>query len=262
MLFIGCLSSPFFDLFFQKTVSTNVFNISHVTYLELWFTWMHSSRHWCRIWSPLVDVDYCSDGLEERSPYDEWRLRAIFFRAWRWSLLWRLRRSPASFRSSWLVLHATFSYKVFLDHIHNICFFVWDVAIHLLLGLANIYKETKRKLRLAKTKLDWFFYRGWSKSRDAKEKSIEKLKMFTNAILNWILITCYPATAPEKGASWQLIVVSKFVWICKHTNPRHSQGTLLPLSVNLRYRIRGTMCNARSNLISGKHFDLEKGFCI
>jgi hypothetical protein len=28
-----------------------------------------------------------------------------------------------------------------------------------------------------------------------------------------------------------------------------SQGTLLPLSVNTRYRISGTMCNARSNLI-------------
>jgi hypothetical protein len=41
-----------------------------------------------------------------------------------------------------------------------------------------------------------------------------------------------------------------------------SQGTLLPSSVNPRYRICGTMCNARSNLISGKHFDLEKGFCI
>jgi hypothetical protein len=43
---------------------------------------------------------------------------------------------------------------------------------------------------------------------------------------------------------------------------RRSQGTLLPLSVNPRYRIYGTMCNAISNLISRKHFDLVKGFCI
>jgi hypothetical protein len=43
---------------------------------------------------------------------------------------------------------------------------------------------------------------------------------------------------------------------------RRSQGTLLPLSVNPRYRIRGTMCNSISNLISGKHFDLENRFCI
>jgi hypothetical protein len=43
---------------------------------------------------------------------------------------------------------------------------------------------------------------------------------------------------------------------------RCSQGTLLPLSVNPRYRICGRLCNARFNLISGKHFDLEKGFCI
>jgi hypothetical protein len=41
-----------------------------------------------------------------------------------------------------------------------------------------------------------------------------------------------------------------------------SQGTLLPLRVNLRYQIRGTMCNARSNPISGKHFDLKKEFCL
>jgi hypothetical protein len=40
------------------------------------------------------------------------------------------------------------------------------------------------------------------------------------------------------------------------------KGPFFPRVVNLRYRIRGTMCNARSNLISGKHFDLEKGFCI
>jgi hypothetical protein len=35
-----------------------------------------------------------------------------------------------------------------------------------------------------------------------------------------------------------------------------------PRLVNPRYRIRGTMRNARSNLISEKHFDLENGFCI
>jgi hypothetical protein len=38
---------------------------------------------------------------------------------------------------------------------------------------------------------------------------------------------------------------------------RRSQGTLLPC-VNPRYRICGTMCNARSNLIRRKHFDLER----
>jgi hypothetical protein len=40
------------------------------------------------------------------------------------------------------------------------------------------------------------------------------------------------------------------------------KGPFFPRVVNPRYRIRGTMCNARSNLISGKHFDLEKGLCI
>jgi hypothetical protein len=39
-------------------------------------------------------------------------------------------------------------------------------------------------------------------------------------------------------------------------------GPFFPRVVIPRYRIRGTMCNARSNLISRKHFDLEKGVCI
>jgi hypothetical protein len=40
------------------------------------------------------------------------------------------------------------------------------------------------------------------------------------------------------------------------------KGPFFPRVVNPRYQICGTMCNARSNIISGKHFDLEKGFCI
>jgi hypothetical protein len=40
------------------------------------------------------------------------------------------------------------------------------------------------------------------------------------------------------------------------------KGPFFPRVVNPRYRIRGTMCNTRSNRISRKHFDLEKGFCI
>jgi hypothetical protein len=40
------------------------------------------------------------------------------------------------------------------------------------------------------------------------------------------------------------------------------KGPFFPQVVNPRYRICGTMCNARSNLISRKHFDLERGFCI
>jgi hypothetical protein len=40
------------------------------------------------------------------------------------------------------------------------------------------------------------------------------------------------------------------------------KGPFFPRVVNPRYQIRGTMCNARSNLISGKHLDLENGFCI
>jgi hypothetical protein len=40
------------------------------------------------------------------------------------------------------------------------------------------------------------------------------------------------------------------------------QGSLLPLSVSPRYRICGTMCNAISNLISGKYLISRGCFCI
>jgi hypothetical protein len=72
----------------------------------------------------------------------------------------------------------------------------------------------------------------------------------------------FPATVPKKGLVDGICLYQTSFGLASEQVLRHSQGTLLPLSVNPRYRIRGTMCNARSNLISGKHFDLEKGFCI
>jgi hypothetical protein len=45
--------------------------------------------------------------------------------------------------------------QFFLDHPQNICFLLLEI-----------------------------FFRGWSKSRDAKEKSRENSKIFTNAILD------------------------------------------------------------------------------
>jgi hypothetical protein len=120
------------------------------------------------------------------------------------------------------VLHITFACKIFLDHPQSICFlFVGDVAVHLRLGLAinKIYTQTKRKLGFSTT-LDWFFFFwGWSKLRDAKRKIKRKTENIHKGKLDWILITCSPATAPEKRACWWLIVVSKFVWTCKRTSP-------------------------------------------
>jgi hypothetical protein len=39
-----------------------------------------------------------------------------------------------------------------------------------------------------------------------------------------------------------------------------AKGPFFPQVMNPRYRIRGTMCNARSNLISGKALILKRGF--
>jgi hypothetical protein len=107
-------------------------------------------------------------------------MRLISSRSWRWSFSWRFQCSSASDFRSYVARHLCL--QKFLDHQKKYMSFVGDVAVHLRLGLANIIKKgTKTKLGFSKT-LDWFFlFWGWSKLRDAKEKSKEKLKIFTNA---------------------------------------------------------------------------------
>jgi hypothetical protein len=60
-----------------------------------------------------------------------------------------------------------------------------------------------------------------------------------------------PSESPRESVDGWLSYQSWFGLTSVQVHHR-SQGTLLPLSVNPRYRIHGTMCNARSNLISGK----------
>jgi hypothetical protein len=93
-------------------------------------------------------------------------------------------------------------------------FFVRDVAVHLQLGLAKRkkdYKKTKRKLMFSKT-LDWFFcfVLRMIKIKRRKRKIKRKTKNIHKRKLDWILITCSPAMAPEKGACWRYIFVLKF----------------------------------------------------
>jgi hypothetical protein len=65
------------------------------------------------------------------------------------------------------------------------------------------------------------------KVKRCKRKSKEKLKkIFTRrVILDWIWIACSPATAPEKGLSYQ-----SSYGFASGLIPRHTQGTLLPSS--------------------------------
>jgi hypothetical protein len=110
-------------------------------------------------------------------------MRLISSRSWRWSFSWRFQHSPApSFRSC-VARHLC------LQNFHRpstkYMFFVGDVIVHLRLGLATKYiQKLKWKLGFRKN-LDLFFlFWGWSKLRDEKEKSREKLKIFTNATLD------------------------------------------------------------------------------
>jgi hypothetical protein len=95
-----------------------------------------------------------------------------------------------------------------------------------------------------------------------KQKCREKLKIFTNATrLN--LDYLFPGNgARKRGLLTVYIRVKVLVELQADKSPVIVKGPFFPRVVNPRYRICGTMCNARSNLISGKHFDLEKGLCI
>jgi hypothetical protein len=68
--------------------------------------------------------------------------------------------------------------------------------------------------------------------------------------------------ARKRGLLTVYIHVKVQVDLQADKSPVVVKGPFFPRVVNPRYLIRGTMCNARYNLISGKHIDLEKGFCI
>jgi hypothetical protein len=73
------------------------------------------------------------------------------------------------------------------------------------------------------------------------EKYIHK-KSDTRSDLNFL----FPGNSAIKRGLLRLIVVSKFTWICKRTNPPSLSRDPSSLKFeNPRYRIRGTMCNAR-----------------
>jgi hypothetical protein len=152
--------------------------MDHFTYIESQLTWMHS-RHRCWTRPPL-----CQCWLLRQS----WgtislgwaAMRLISSWSRRWTFSWRIQCSSAFAFRSCVARHLC------LQNLSRpstkYMFFVGDVTVHLRLGLAVINKKrTKRKLGFRKT-LDWFFlFWGWSKLRDAKEKSREKIKIFTNA---------------------------------------------------------------------------------
>jgi hypothetical protein len=189
-------------------------------------------------------------------------MRLISSRSWRWSFTWIFQCSlPSAFRSC-VARHLCLQ-NLSRPSIKYM-FFVGDVAVHLRLGLAinKIYTKIKRTLGFSET-LDWFFcFADDQNQKMQKEKSREKLKIFTNAnyIESWLLVPRQQCQKKGLVDGW-LLYQSSF-GLASRQVLRRSQGTLLPSSVNPRYQICGTMCNARSNLISGKHFDLEKGFCI
>jgi hypothetical protein len=171
---------------------------------------MHSSRHRCRSWPPL-----CLRNDLPRTSGDEVDLLSTL----EVEFLYRFQCSSASDFRSCVARHRCL--QNFSRPSTKYMFFVGDVVFHLRLGLENINKKrTKRKLGFSKT-LDWliFFVLRMIKIKRCKRKIKRKTENIHKCKLDWILITSSPATAPEKGACWWLIVLSKFVWTCKRTSP-------------------------------------------
>jgi hypothetical protein len=80
-----------------------------------------------------------------------------------------------------------------------------------------------------------------------KRKTKRKLKITQKAIKDQILITCSPATAPEKGTVYNRIKLQ--VDLQADKSPVVVMGPFFPRVVNPRYRIRGTMRDARVDLL-------------
>jgi hypothetical protein len=153
--------------------------MNHVAYLESWLTWMQSSHHRCRTWSPLCRCQLLWQSWG--TIFLGWvAMRLISSRSWRWSSFGDSDGVRPPLLD--LVLHVTFACKNFPRPSTTYMFF-WRCSRPSPVRISNKQniQKVKRKLGFSKT-LDWsFLFRGWSKLRDAKEKWKEKLKIFTNA---------------------------------------------------------------------------------
>jgi hypothetical protein len=92
-----------------------------------------------------------------------------------------------------------------------------------------------------------------------KRKTENNHKRNTRLNLDYL----FPGNAARKRGLFMVYICVKVkVDLQADKSPIVVKGPFFPRVVNPRYRICGTMCNARSNLIRRKHFDLKKGFCI
>jgi hypothetical protein len=143
------------------------------------------------------------------------------------------------------VLRVSLACKVFLGHPQNyrVC---WRGSRPSPVRVSNkqsmqklVSKNKSIKTRVRQTRL--YVIWGWSKFSRCKKKNKKKTENYKKVIKNQILITSSPATAPEKGACWRLIVISKFVYdLQADKSPVVVKGPFFPRVVNPRYWISGT----------------------
>jgi hypothetical protein len=134
-------------------------------------------------------------------------MRLISSRSWRWTFSSRIQHSTVFAFRSRVARH--FCLQNFSRPSTKYMFFVGDVAVHLRLGLAIINRKgTKRKLGFSKT-LDFFCFeddQNWEMQKKNQKKNWKYSQTQTRLNLDYL----FPATAPEKGASWRYIFVLNF----------------------------------------------------
>jgi hypothetical protein len=139
--------------------------------------------------------------------------------------------------------------------IHKIIGFVREVSVHLLLGLAinKIYTKTKNKNKskntwVRQTRLDWFWE--WSKVSRCKKKNQKKTENYTKSNKRPNLDHLFPGNgARKRGLMMVYIHIKIKVDLQVDKSSVIVKGPFFPRVMNPRYRVRGTMCDARINLI-------------
>jgi hypothetical protein len=143
-------------------------------------------------------------------------MRLISSRSLRWSFSWRFQWCSTSAFRSCVARHLCL--QKFSRPSTIYMFFCWRCSRPSPVRVSK--KGTKGKLGFSKT-LDWFFcfVLRMIKIKRCKRKIKRKTENIHKRELDWILITCSPATGPEKGACWRCKCVSSFIWTLKRTSP-------------------------------------------
>jgi hypothetical protein len=161
------------------------------------------------------------------------------------------------------VLCVSLARKVFLDHPQNYlvcCRGIRPSSVRVS-DKQNIQKmkskNKSKKTRVRQTRLDWLW--GWSKISRCKKKNQKKIENYTKSNKRSNLDHLFPSSGARKRG---LLTVYKRIKLQvdlqEDKSPVVVKGPLFPRVVKPRYRICGTMRDARVDLVKPRNIDLQE----